>query len=292
MHPRAALLPLFAVIAAQCSVNAGAALGKGLFAEIGPEGVAVLRTGIAALVLLAVARPWRRPLGREQLGWLALYGLALGAMNLLIYEAIARIPLGVAVAIEITGPLAVVLATSRSARDLVWFALAAGGVALLVPWPGRAVPLDGAGILFALGAAACWAAYIVFGKQASRVPGLTAVSVGMLFACLVTFPVGIPQAGGALLASHVLALGAVVALLSSALPYALEMRALERMSTRVFGVASATAPAVAALAGLAFLGEVLTGWQALGIAAVTAACAGASLTSAPPVARPREDFHA
>lgn len=292
MQVRSALYPLIGILLAQASVNAGAALGKGLFAQVGPEGVALLRTSIAAVVMLALARTWRARPSRRQMAWLALYGLTLGGMNLLIYLAFARIPIGVAVAIEISGPLAVVLAGSRNARDLLWFALAAGGLALLLPWPGREAALDPLGMLFALGAAACWAGYILFGKQASRVESMTAVSIGMLFACCITVPAGLLHASAALWQPQVLALGAVIAVLSSAVPYALEMKSLERMSTRVFGVASSGAPAVAALAALAILGEAVSLWQGVGIALMMAASAGASLTSAPAVTRPREDIHA
>ena len=292
MNLRGAMFPLIGVLAAQVSVNAGAALGKGLFAQVGPEGVALLRTVIAAGLMVLLARTWRARVSRQQMVWLALYGLTLGAMNLLIYLAFERIPIGVAVAIEITGPLALVLATSRSGRDILWFALAAGGVALLVPWPGRAAPLDPLGVAFALGAAACWAGYIVFGKQASRVESLTAVSIGMLFACIVTVPIGLASAGAQLWQGPVLALGMAIAVLSSALPYALEMKSLERMTMRVFGVATSTAPAVAALAALLILGEELTVLQATGMALVMAASAGASLTSASAVRRARDDIHA
>ena len=292
MQARSALAPLVFILLAQLSVNAGAAVGKGLFAQAGPEGVAMLRTSIAALIMFAIARPWRARLDTAQLGWLALYGLALGTMNLSIYLALERIPIGIAVAIELTGPLAVVLATSRTRRDFLWLALAVGGVALLLPWPGHNAPLDPLGIAFALGAAACWAGYILFGKQASRVEGFTAVSMGMLFACAVTIPVGLANATAALWQPNMLALGAVIAVLSSAIPYALEMKALGKVSARVFGVASSTAPAIAALAGLVWLGETIGPWQASGIGLVMAASIGASLTSAPPVSRPREDFHA
>src|SRR5439155_9798083 len=189
---------------------------------------------------------------------IVLYGLALGGMNLLIYWAFARIPIGVAVAIEIGGPLAVVLLTSRSARDFVWLALAVACVLLLMPWPGRDVPLDLAGIGFAMGAAVCWALYILFGKRASEVESSTAVALGMTAASLVTIPVGVAAAGSRLLNPAIWGLGLVVAVLSSAIPYMLEMSALEKLSSRLFGVISSSAPAVAALAGFLMLGERLT----------------------------------
>jgi len=277
------------MVLAQFSFNLGAALAKDLFAVVGPAGVAALRTSIAAAILLALARPWRaRPTAR-QARFLLLYGLALGGMNLLIYFAIARLPLGIAVAVEISGPLAVVLFTSRSLRDFAWFALAAGSLALLVPWPGRAAALDPLGLLFALGAAACWALYILFGKRAAEVRGATAVALGMAAACLVTLPVGAAQAGLTLLAPPVLLTGLGVALLSSVLPYVLEMKALERLSARLFGVIVSCAPALAALAGFLLLGERLTLLQWLAVAGMIAASAGCSLTTRPVVARAREE---
>ncbi|RPF71814.1 EamA family transporter [Aurantiacibacter spongiae] len=283
-------LAVSAMLLAQLSINGGAALGKSLFPLVGPEGVAALRTGIAGLILLGLARPWRAWPSVGQMRWLVPYGLALGGMNLLIYWAFARIPIGIAVAIEITGPLSVVLAMSRNGRDLLWFALAATGVALLVPWPGRSSALDPLGVAFALGAAACWACYILFGKRAAQVPSLTAVSVGMMFGCLLTVPLGVAEEGARLLDPDILMLGLTVALLSSALPYALEMRALAGLDSRLFGTISSAAPATAVLAGWVFLGEALRPVSILGIGCVIAACAGASLTSGAPLARPRENL--
>lgn len=291
MLPRTAAASL-AIVAAQVSINLGAALGKGLFPLVGPEGVAALRTGISALILLAVSKAWTITVTRSQGLWLVLYGLALGGMNLLIYWAIARIPIGVAVAIEISGPLAVVLLTSRSARDLLWFALGAGGLLLLVPWPGADTRLDPIGIAFALGAASCWALYILFGKRASQVESRSAVALGMSAACCVTVPFGVSVAGAHLLLGSVLALGLGVALLSSALPYLLEMKALERLSSRVFGVVTSSAPAIAALVGFALLGEQLSPRQWLAIALMIAASAGCSLATQPAVQRASEDVMA
>jgi inner membrane transporter RhtA len=289
MESRTVAMAGLAIVAAQLSFNVGAALAKSLFPAVGPEGVAALRTGLSALILLAVARPWRRPPSPRQVGWILLYGLSLGGMNLLIYWAFARIPIGVAVAIEIAGPLGVVLLTSRSGRDVLWVALAIASLLLLVPWPGRDAPLDPAGIGFAIGAALCWALYIVFGKRASRVEGRVAVSLGMIAASLVTIPIGVAAAGTELLAAPVLGLGLAVAMLSSAIPYLLEMRALERLSSRLFGVITSSAPALAALAGFALLGERLTAVQWIAIVMMIGASAGCSLTSRPAVARPVDE---
>ncbi len=288
MNHRAAPFAGFAIVAAQFSINIGAALGKSLFPMVGPEGVALLRTGIAALILLAWVRPWRGALTRRHAPWLLAYGLTLGSMNLLIYWAIERIPIGIAVAIEITGPLAIVLFTSRTPRDGLWLALALAGLALLIPWPGDIAGLDLLGIACALGAAACWALYILFGKRASVAGGKVAVAVGMATACLVTLPFGVAHAGAALLDSRVLGLGAAVALLSSAIPYLLEMKALERLSSRLFGVITSSAPAIAAICGFLVLGETLSGQQWLAVCAMIGASLGCSLTSGPTLRRARD----
>lgn len=278
------------MVAAQLGINLGAAIGKDLFPLVGPEGVAALRTGLSTLFLLALIRPSPKALEHSSRGWLLPYGLSLGGMNLLFYWAIERIPLGVAAAIEISGPLAVVVFTSRSAKDFFWLALAVGGLLLLLPWPKAGTQLDPIGIAFALGAAACWALYILCGKQASRVGSPAAVAFGMCAACLITLPFGFASAGASLLSGHVLWIGCVVALLSSALPYLLEMKALEWLSSRVFGAITSSAPAIAALIGFAFLGERLTALQWAAIGLVIVACAGCSLSGArPPVARASED---
>ena len=270
-----------AIIIAQISICVGAALGKGLFPEVGPEGVAALRTGIAALILVSLLRPWRSRLSHAQFGWLGLYGLALGGMNLLIYGAFERLPIGVAVAIEICGPIAVVVATSRTMRDVLWLTLAVTAILLLVPWPGAAVKLDAMGMAFAGGAATCWALYIVIGKQASTVGSATAVAWGMAFACLLTLPAGMMAAGKGMLQTQTLAIGLLVALLSSAVPCYLEMKALERLSSRAFSMVISATPAIAALAGFSILGERLTPTQWVAICLLIGAGAGCTLASRP-----------
>lgn len=278
---RTYLAASLAVFAAQVSFNLGAALGKRLFETVGPEGVAALRNLFAAAILVAAARLWRVRLTRRQAGWLVLYGVTLGGMNLLIYWAIERIPLGLAIAIEVAGPLAVVLLTSRSLAHFGWFALAVAGIALLLPWPGSTAGLDPLGIAFALGAATCWALYIVIGKRAAEVGGAVAVACGMLVASLVTVPVGLAVAGANLFLAPVIALGLVVAVLSSALPYFVEMKALERLDIRLFGLVSSSAPAIAALIGFVVLGERLTLIQWGAVMAMIIASAGSSLTAQP-----------
>jgi inner membrane transporter RhtA len=280
---RGAALPVLAIAAAMVSTYAGAAFAKHLFPVVGAEGVVALRVGLSALLLTAFARPWRALPSRADIPNLLLYGLALGCMNLLIYRAFARIPIGVAVAIEVMGPLAVVLLSSRRARDFVWVACAGFGLWLLLPLrAGAQLPnpaLDPAGVAYAAGAAFCWAMYIVFGKRASQSSGSGTVAWGMLAASVFIVPIGAAYAGSALLSPLVLAAGLAVAVLSSAAPYTLEMIALRKLPRRVFGILVSSSPAVAALAGFMVLGERLASSQWLGIGLVILAC-GATAASA------------
>ena len=271
--------PVLAIVASMVSVNAGAAWAKGLFPLVGAAGVTAARVGLAAVLMLAVVRPWRQLPKRADARNLLVYGLMLGCMNLLIYGAFARIPIGVAVAIEVVGPLAVVVLSSRRARDFAWVLLAALGLWLLAPFHDGVPPLDPLGVLYALGAAFCWAMYIVFGKRVSHLGGGQAVAWGMLAAALFTVPVGVAHAGANLLAPAVLMGGLAVAVLSSALPYSLEMAALARLPQRVFGILVSAGPAFAALAGYIVLGERLTGMQWLAIVLVVFACGGAAATA-------------
>jgi inner membrane transporter RhtA len=274
-----AFLPLLAIGAAMVSQYAGAAFAKHLFPVVGTEGVVALRVGLSALLLLAFTRPWRALPARVDLLNILLYGATLGCMNLLIYRAFARIPIGVAVSIEVMGPLAVVLLSSRRARDFVWVACAAFGLWLLLPLRTGVGALDPSGVAYAAGAAFCWAMYIVFGKRASRSGGSGTVAWGMLVAGAFIVPVGAAYAGSALLSPSVLMAGLAVAVLSSAAPYTLEMLALSRLPRRVFGILASASPAVAALAGFAVLGERLLAVQWFGIGLVILACAASAASA-------------
>jgi inner membrane transporter RhtA len=272
-------LPMLVIAASLVSQNLGAAFAKLLFAVVGVEGMTALRIGLSALLLLAFWRPWRHRIERRDAGNLVVYGAMLGGMNLCIYHAFGRIPIGIATAIEVTGPLAVVLAASRRLQDIGWVALAVIGLWLLLPLAAGASSLDPVGILFAFGAAASWALYIVFGKRVSSLRSGQAVSIGMLVAALFAVPIGIAHSGTALLGTHVLLSGLGVALLSSAVPYSLEMAALRRLPKRVFGILVSATPAVGAICGFAVLGERLGGVQWLAIACIVAASAGGAATS-------------
>jgi inner membrane transporter RhtA len=202
------------------------------------------------------------------------YGLSLGTMNFVFYMALRTIPLGIAVGLEFLGPLALALASSRHRLDIVWILLAAIGLLLLLPIAPASAHLDPAGVLFALAAGACWALYIVFGQRAGRAHGASASAWGMIIAAIWIVPFGVASAGRALIAPRILPGGFAVAMLSSALPYTLEMTALRRLATKTYGTLMSLEPAVAALAGLVFLDERLALMQWLAIGAVMAASIG------------------
>jgi inner membrane transporter RhtA len=270
-------LPVGVIAIAMVSVQVGAALVKGLFPAVGVAGATTLRLAIASVILAAVWRPWRlRPTAREA-GSIVVYGVAMGCMNFCFYSALSRIPLGIAVALEFTGPLAVAIAASHRALDYVWVALAALGLLALLPMGHGAV--SGVGIAFALGAGVCWALYIVFGRKAGDAHGGITTAVGTLIGALVIAPIGVVQAGGSLFNPAVLPAALGVAVLSSALPYSLEMFALTRIPTRTFGVLMSAEPALGALSGLAFLHERLSLIQWAAILSIMAASAGSAATS-------------
>jgi inner membrane transporter RhtA len=284
---RAMLVPLAALLVAMVSVQTGAALVKGLFPRVGVAGATTLRLALASVMLLAVWRPWRRlPKARETRS-LLIYGVAMGIMNLCFYSALARIPLGIAVALEFSGPLAVAMAASHRAVDFAWVALAALGLVALLPLGLAHEPLSPAGIAFALAAGACWALYIVFGQKAGSLHGGMTAALGTVIGALVIIPFGLAQAGAALLDPSLLPAACAVALLSSALPYSLEMYALTRLPTRTFGVLMSGEPALGALSGWCFLHEHLSLVQWAAIASIMFATAGSAITSrraAPPTA--------
>ena len=281
VRPSPVILSIAALVTGMVSLQAGATFAKSLFPVLGAAGTSTLRVGFSALILIAVWRPWRRSLPLREAGWIALYGAALGAMNLLFYLALARLPLGPAVAIEFAGPLSVALIASRRRSDFLWIGLAVFGLILLLPIA-TADGLDPIGVVLDLGAAAAWALYILFGQRAGRIDGGQAVSLGMLTAALVVAPFGVAEAGSELLAPGVLLAGLVLALMSSALPYSLEMVALRRLDRKSFGVLMSLEPAVAACAGLMLLGERITLVQWLAIGFIIAASIGITAGSRRP----------
>ena len=264
---------LLSLLVAMLSFQIGASVAKQLIPAVGAPGTTALRLGLTVLVLGLVQRPWRTVPSRQAVPVLLAYGLALGTMNFVFYQSLRTIPLGIAVGLEFTGPLTVALLASRRRLDFLWVVFAVVGLACLLPFTSAAA-LDPRGVVFALAAGVCWALYIVFGKKAGHAHGAAASTWGLLIAATVIVPIGVADAGRALLAPSVLRLGFAVAMLSSALPYTLEMIALRKLSTKTYGTLMSAEPAIAALSGLALLGEHLSTRQWMGIAFVMVASIG------------------
>jgi inner membrane transporter RhtA len=268
------------VIGAILSVQFGAAIAKDLFGLVPPTAMVWMRLVTSAVIFVLVVRPRLR--GHRRQDWLVAlaFGVALLTMNWAIYQSFARIPLGVAVTIEFLGPLAVAVVGSRRPRDLVWVALAAAGVLLLGFSPSN---LNLPGVLFALLAGAGWAAYILLSAQTGkRWPGISGLVIASLVGAVVLAPPAIIEAGSTLLEPKVLLFGVAIGLLSSVIPYSLELTALRRIPPRVFGILMSLEPAAAALAAMILLSEFLSSSQWLAMVCVVAASVGATKTSRPP----------
>ncbi|WP_149183497.1 EamA family transporter [Streptomyces sp. TRM49041] len=280
-HPRgvtrrgpASAGPVALVVAGALSVQFGAAVAVLLIPRAGALGVVTLRLALAAVVLLLVCRPRLRGYGRSDWGTVVAFGTAMAAMNICIYQAIDRIPLGAAVTLEVLGPLVLSVVASRRLVSLVWAGLALGGVVLLSG--GGFDRLDPVGAGFALAAGAMWAAYIVFSARTGRrFPQADGLALAMAFGAVVSLPLGIVEAGAKLTVPSTLALGLAVALLSSVLPYTLELIALRRLPAPTFAVLMSLEPAIAALAGFLVLHQALSVTDALAIALVIGASMGA-----------------
>jgi inner membrane transporter RhtA len=276
-HPPAAAL----VAAGAFSVQFGAALAIRLFDRVGPAGAVTLRLFIAAVLLGVMARPRVRAISRSDLAVALAFGLVLAGMNLAFYEAIARIPLGVAVTIEFSGPLALALIGSRRWLDLLWAALAGTGVAFFTSGGGR---LDPVGIVLAFVAGAGWIGYILLNKETGRrFDTQTGLSIAMAAGALAVLPMGLAAAGTTLFHPDVLLVGGAVAVLSSVLPYSLEVVALRQVTPRAFGVLLSMDPAVAAIAGVLVLGQHLTIRELVALLLVSLANLGNALTGRPGV---------
>ena len=284
--PAVGALPILGLLGAILSVQVGAAFAKGLFPVLGAEGTTVLRLAIGALMLAAVLRPWKVLPSREGLPWLAAYGVTVSGMNLLFYSALERIPLGICVALEFTGPLFVATLGSMRPLDLVWVVLAVAGIVLLSPFADVSRGLDPAGVLLALAAGCCWGLYIIFAQKAGAQLGARTSAYGMAIAALVALPFGFTAAEPYFADPHVMAGAIVVGLFSSALPFWLEMMVLARMPAKLYGMIVCLEPAGGALTGFLFLHERLSALQCAGIGAVIAAAFGAAMTARAPVPSP------
>ena len=270
--------PIPAVLFVIISVQSGAAIAKTLFPAIGAAGTASLRIGISAIILFVVYRPNLFKFTPNQLKIVIPYGLSLGAMNLIFYLAIERIPIGLAVTLEFIGPLVVAVIGSKRLIDYLWVLLAAIGIVLIAPWSNNGIDL--LGVLFALLAGALWAAYIVLGTKVSKImKGGDAVATGMLFASILIVPFGILENGLTNLTPTFLYLGIALALLSSAIPFTLEMKALAQLPARTFSILMSLEPAAASIFAFIFLQEYLTFNEILAVVFVVIASVGSTITS-------------
>jgi inner membrane transporter RhtA len=264
---------------------AGTSLAKGLFPFVGAEGTTTYRLVFSTLLLMAFWRPWRRAWTWADVPILVLFGATLGLMNLLFYNAIKTVPFGLAIAVEFTGPLAVALWSSKKPLDFVWIVLAVAGMGLILPLGNAsgadmlAAAIDPVGIAYALGAGACWAVYIVVGQRVADRIGAFATPMGMLVAALLVTPVGISVAGSSLLNPEWMLAGLGIALLSSAIPYSLEMYSLKHLPKQTFSILLSLEPAVGALAGWLVLSEQLSTQQLGAIGLIMTASMGSAMTA-------------
>lgn len=265
------------------SVQIGSALATTIFEELGPGGAVFLRSAFAAVILLAVWRPARSALDGATRRDILLFGVVLAGMNLSFFEALERLPLGIAVTFEFIGPLVVALIASRGRLDLLWALLAAVGILLFAPDIGDG--LDPAGVAFALSAAFFWGVYIYVSARLGRGPaGLGGLSLAMAFSALLLIPIGAADGGGDLLDPGLAAVGLLVAVLSSVVPYTVELQALRRLPPGTFGVLLSLEPAMAALVGAIALDQALAGREVLAVSLVVVASAGALRTASIPEA--------
>jgi inner membrane transporter RhtA len=271
--------PELLVLAGIGSVQFGAAFADTLFPQAGPGGVVLLRLFLSAVILLTFARPTLRGRSRSDIAAVVAFGVILAAMNWSFYEALNRLPLGVAVTIEFTGPLAVAVVGSRRVLDLLWVGLAAGGVVLLSLRGGHQ-GIHAVGVLLALVAATCWAAYILLSQRVGAAfAQLDGLAIALGIGAVLVIPAGIVEGGDALLRPSVIAGGLGVGLLSSLIPYSLELIALRRLTAYRFGLLMSLEPAVAALAGVIVLGQPLSVVLAIALVMVVAASVGTTLTA-------------
>lgn len=267
---------LILLLTAMASIQFGATLSRSLFPLLGATGATTWRLLLAATILLLIWRPWRFSYSPQQRRGILYYGLSLGFMNLCFYLALERIPLGIAVALEFTGPLTVALISSKRPRDLFWALLATLGMGLILPLHAES-QLDPVGVFMALLAGLCWAAYIILGQKTSEQNHAgRAAALGMLVAALVTLPFGLVSKGPDLWQPILLPMALMVAVFSSALPYSLEMMALKRLPSHTFSILMSLEPAIATLMGWLFLQEILAPQESVGIGLIMLASFGSA----------------
>jgi len=278
-------LPVAALMGSLITLCAGTSLAKSLFPLVGAEGTTTYRLIFSTLLLMAFWRPWRRTWSWSEAPLLLVFGATLGMMNLMFYSAIKTVPFGLAIAVEFTGPLAVALWSSKKPLDFVWIVLAVLGMALILPisqntgLDATTASLDPLGLAFALGAGCCWAIYIVLGQRLADRIGAFATPMGMMVAALVVTPFGISVAGSSLLNAEWMLMGLGIALLSSAIPYSLEMYSLKHLPKQTFSILLSLEPAVGAVAGWLVLSEKLSTQHVSAIALIMAASMGSAMTA-------------
>ena len=272
------LFPVGLLLIAMASIQSGASLAKSMFPVVGAQGTTTLRLIFASVIMILLLRPWKAKLTARSLQTVAVYGVALGGMNLLFYMSLQTVPLGIAVALEFLGPLAVAVYASRKAIDFLWIGLAIVGLLLLVPTDAASASIDLMGAGYALAAGVCWALYILFGQKAGADNGVQTAALGVMIAAIFVTPFGVAHAGTALFTPSLIPVALGVAVLSTALPYTLEMIALTRMPARTFGTLMSVEPAIAAMSGLLFLNEYLSVAQWMAISCIILASVGATLT--------------
>lgn len=271
--------PVLLLLLSMLSIQSGASLAKSLFPVIGAPAVTALRLLLGTLILFFIFKPLRLKFTRKSIMPLFLYGLSLGAMNYLFYLALETIPLGIAVALEFTGPLAVAMFSSRRAIDFLWIILVIAGLGLLLPIGDNIHGLDPLGILYALGAGVGWALYIVFGQRAGKGYGAATVSIGSLVAAFIFVPIGMLQSSPDIMFSwSILPVALAIAILSTAFPYTLEMIALTRLPAKTFGTLMSLEPCMGAFIGIIFLHEHLTLIQWIALAFIVLASIGSTAT--------------
>jgi inner membrane transporter RhtA len=277
--PVASAFPIAVTVFAIFCFEAGAALTKGLFPSVGALGAVTVRLFFGTVFLWAMWRPWRGALTGRQVHGVLAYGVSLGGMSLFFYLALARLPLGLTLSLEMTGPLTLALISSRRLLDIVWVAVAATGLLLLLPLSDSIKGLDPVGVLFAVSAGTCWAFYIVAGQKAgASLPQGRAIALSMAISTLVVAPFGLLHAGPALFDRTILPIALLSGLFSTAIPYSLDLFAMSRIPARLFGLLMSLAPVVGALVGFVMLDERLTPLQWSAILCIVTATGGSSLS--------------